>query len=342
MKPVIKYFLFATMLVAGTMAEAATITPSSKYETRKVISDKFDAVRTNTAIDIYYTVGPQDIEIYAPENLLPYIKVSILGSEIRVGYTENMNIRGKHKAYVKISSPDVKKFTAASAGDVIIKSPIKQLDKTVELITLSAGDVKALDIQAKVVALRTNSAGDIDTKAITCGELSIIVNSAGDVETGNIVAKTIANVKTNSAGDIFIPELIAGTSASVKANSAGTIKINQLSAPDATIASNSAGNITVTNIKANNVSAYTGSVGKISLSGICSKASLAANCAGDVKASQLKALDVIANTNGNSNISCWAIKSLNAKQVGFTGEIRYKGDPVNLILESKNNRVKPL
>lgn len=117
MKFSLEYILLTTILLGiAATASAVTIVPSSKYVTRKVNTGDFTAVRTNTAIDIVYTVGPRSIEVYAPDNLIPYIKVSLSDSEIRVNYSENMTINGSHKSYVKISAPAVSRFTTGSAA----------------------------------------------------------------------------------------------------------------------------------------------------------------------------------------------------------------------------------
>ena len=152
----LKSIAIALMAFGALAAQGADVTPSNRYITRKVNSGAFTAIRTNTSLDIVYTVGPRDIEIYAPDNLMPYIQVAIKGSELIVSYKENMNIHGSHKSHIKISAPDVNKFTTASAGDIDIKSPIRLNNQTVEMRVLSAGDITAKAIEASEIRLQTN------------------------------------------------------------------------------------------------------------------------------------------------------------------------------------------
>ena len=169
-------------------------------------------------------MGPRDIEIYAPDNLMPYIQVAIKGSELIVSYKENMNIHGSHKSHIKISAPDVNKFTTASAGDIDIKSPIRLNNQTVEMRVLSAGDITAKAIEASEIRLQTNSAGDIETGSLKAENVFLMVNSAGDIETENVTARNKASVSVNSAGDVDVPEIVAGGMVSLSTNSAGDIK----------------------------------------------------------------------------------------------------------------------
>lgn len=335
MKSILRPFLLLLLLVAGSsLADGATVTPSKKYVTRKVTSGAFDAVRTNTSLDIIYTVGPRDIEIYAPDNLMPYIQVTLKGSEIIVNYKENMTIKSSHNSYVKISAPDVVRFTAGSAGNIKIKSDIRLKNDKVELSALSAGDIEAMNIEADEVNIRVNSAGDIETGNIKGNYVSLIVNSAGDIETRNIAATKEAKIITNSAGDISVPEVFAGADINVFTNSAGDIEIGEASAPDISLGTNSAGYIKIKSVKATNVAANVNSAGDISLSGICSTASFASGSAGCIYARGLKATNVAATTRGVGHIECHALKSLSANRFS-AGKIRYAGNPSNVIIQDK-------
>lgn len=338
----LKSIAIALMAFGALAAQGADVTPSNRYITRKVNSGAFTAIRTNTSLDIVYTVGPRDIEIYAPDNLMPYIQVAIKGSELIVSYKENMNIHGSHKSHIKISAPDVNKFTTASAGDIDIKSPIRLNNQTVEMRVLSAGDITAKAIEASEIRLQTNSAGDIETGSLKAENVFLMVNSAGDIETENVTARNKATVSVNSAGDVEVPEIVAGGMVSLSTNSAGDIKITTVSAPSASISTNSSGDIRVSELKADDVSASSGSSGNINLSGVCSSASLSARSVGDVNAKGLKAKDVDASVSSSGNVTCYAVNSLLARR-SSVGEIRYAGNPSTVKIESnRKDGVRPL
>lgn len=328
------------ILASGLCASALDITPSSKYVTRKVTSGPFNAVRTNTAIDLIYTNGPQDITIYAPDNLMKYIKVSIKGKEIVVSYSENLSIKGKVNVQARISSPDVVQFTSGSSGDIIIKSNLERKGKEVQLIALSAGDIKASKIDAETVTLRTNSAGDIKTGDIKADYVNITTNSAGDIETGNIAAREKAEIKTNSAGDIELEQVYVGDKLSIAANSAGEIEIDDASAENITIHANSSGSIEIDKCKSTNLSAYCNSVGDVEIAGICENASLSTNSSGNIKARNLKATNITATVRSIGNVECHPLKSLTGNSPG-NGKIRYAGKPSTISVTSSKNGVVP-
>lgn len=330
MKFSLKYILLPALLLCLTATvTAATIVPSSKYVTRKVNSGDFTAVCTNTAIDIIYTVGPRSIEVYAPDNLINYIKVSLSDSEIRVNYSESMTINGSHKSYVKISAPVVSRFTTNSAGKITIDSPLTLKDSSVELKANSAGNIKAKAIDARTMTLKTNSAGNIETANLKADEIKIIANSAGNIKTGNIIAANSAKIVTNSAGNITVPEVVAGRQVSVNVNSVGKVNVSAMSAPTVEFHTNSAGNINIDKIEATSVSAASNSVGNITVNGICRNAELTTRSSGKIDASGLKANAVEANVNGTGGISCWAIEEIKGARRG-NGELKYKGKPLKI------------
>lgn len=338
----IKAIALAATIVFGVLeAAAVSITPSNRYTTRTVSVGAFDAVRTNTSIDIEYTVGPRKVEVYAPDNLSQYIQVALKGTELVVNYKENMNIKGSHKSYVKVSAPDVTRFTSGSSGNITIKSTIKQKGKTVELNVLSAGDIKALNIEAADIKLRTNSSGDIDTGTLKADNVSLLVNSAGDIETKTITARKQAKLIVNSSGDIEVPEVVAGEDVSMISNSAGDVEAGAVSTPMVSINANSSGNVSVSSLKADDVKATSNSTGNVDISGICSMAVLTAKSSGNIKAHKLKAKDVSARTSSAGNITCHALEMLDARRTN-SGTIRYTGDPTTVKIDSpREEGIKP-
>lgn len=316
--------------------EAETITPSKKYVTRKVDADDFTSIRVNSFVDVEYTVGSRSVEIYAPDNIIDYIKVAVDGGELSIGYKEDMNINGKHQSCVKVSAPKVCNFTTASAGDISIKSPIRLKNDEVNFKTLSAGNIKSLSIEALSVKLTVNSAGDIKTGSIKADKVILSSNSAGDIETGEIIAKKEALLSSNSAGDIEASEVVAGEKVSVKANSAGDVEVSSINAPAAILAANSTGDVEVKSLTVTNVMARSNSLGKVVVSGNCDTADLASNSLGDINASCLKANHTIAKTGSTGCVTCQALQSLTATRHG-KGTIKWTGNPSEVTIDDPDN-----
>lgn len=302
MKTSLRTFILSIMAFAGAAgALAATVRPSDKYVTREVKTGDFDALRTSTSLDIVYTTGPRKVEIYAPDNLIEYIDVEVYGKALHVNYKENMNIQGSHKSCVIVSAPAVRDFMTTSSGDIIIKSPISLKDGNIAMNTTSAGDIKALSINAKGVALGISSAGDIVAQDILADVVDISIISSGDIEIKEVVAATKVNANTSSAGDI---------------------RIGEISAPTVSLGSSSSGDIR-TVVKAGNADISANSSGNVSVSGICSVAKLISASSGSVDARNLKAAVVNAHVSSSGDIYCWALKQLTGRCLG-SGSIRYK------------------
>lgn len=125
----------------------------------------FNAISTSSSVDVIYTQssGGQDVEIYAPDNLVDYIDVRVEGGVLKVGFKSprnNFSINGKHKKEVRVSAPAVNSLKASSSGDIIIKNGLKTSGK---------------------VTVKASSSGDVTGSAISCDDFAATANSSGDV-----------------------------------------------------------------------------------------------------------------------------------------------------------------
>ncbi len=324
-----KYIAAAILAFIAIVAQAATITPSKNYVTRTLKIGAFTALRTNTSIDIEYTVGPQSVKLYAPDNLADYVRVTLADGELKVGYSEDMNIRGSHKTRLIVSAPNVVKFTTASSGDIEIKSDISQPAQNVDLTVLSAGDIDALNIKANNIKLHTNSAGDIEVKNLTAVSIDLYSNSAGDIEARDLKATKDIKLYVNSAGDIEVNKAYAANQLEMYINSAGDISVAEASAEEVKAFTNSSGDIKVTSVDATSVIAAANSAGDVTLSGIADKAKLESTSHGSINAKGLKAISVTAKVSSIGNITCYPLQSLDATRLSV-GKIRYANTPTNL------------
>lgn len=331
MNKITSRFLILALFIAGVnfMAAAITIKPSSNYKTQAVKCSEFSAVCTNTSIDIIYNVGKTKVEVYAPDNVLPYIEIAVCEDELRVNYKGDMTFIGQHKTHVLITAPAVTRFKTNSSGDIKIKDDISLKGKDIELLVNSAGDIEARNIEGRNVTLRTNSAGDIKTESIKANQIKLLCNSAGNIETDVLTAKTDVTVNANSAGDVKTPTIVAGDDVKIHANSAGDIKVDAVLSEKLGLYANSAGDIKVNDVKSTTVTVATNSAGNITVSGICATASMVSNLTGNIKAGDLRAKTVSATVNSLGDISCQALESIQIRKYGH-GKVTYTGNPTNV------------
>ena len=64
------------------------IKPSKKYVTKKVEIKNINSISASTSVDVVYTQsqGKAYAEVYAPDNIIPYIKVQQSGNKLKVNY----------------------------------------------------------------------------------------------------------------------------------------------------------------------------------------------------------------------------------------------------------------
>lgn len=325
-----KYIAAAILAFIAVVAQAATVYPSKNYVTRTLKIGAFTALRTNTSIDIEYTVGPQSVKLYVPDNIADYVKVTLADGELKVSYTEDMQIMGSHKTRLIVSAPDVVRFTTASAGDINIKSNISQKNKNVELTVLSAGDIDALNINANKITLQTSSAGDIEVNDLSAASIELYSNSAGDIEAHDIKATYNIQLYVNSAGDIDVNKAYSGNTLRAYDNSAGDIDITVASAEEVSTFATSYGDIKISTVEATSVEAAANSIGNVTLGGIADKATFEATSHGSINAKGLKAISITAKNSGLGNITCYPLQLLDATRLSV-GKILYANTPTNLI-----------
>ena len=312
MKKTVSTLLLALTLVVGSTAATScgvgghtvVVRPSSRYVTQRVNLTYVNAITTSSSVDVIYhqTTGAPYAEIYAPDNVAPYIKVEQSGQQLNVGIRHKdgngLSIQGKCDLEVRVYAPEVTSFTSQSSGDIHIKGPLK----TSQRLRLSA-----------------NSSGDIDALSIECGEADFRAQSSGDIEIEHLVCAG-GHLKAASSGDCKIERLDCAGTLSVHAASSGDCKIDQLRC-------------------SGDVTAATSSSADIYLSGTCRNADLSASSAGSIFAKDLQAVDVNASVSSAGSIECWPSGTLSTS-VSSGGEIRYKGQPKNIT--GKIRGVRPL
>lgn len=312
-----RIFILLTIFITSLAASAhVDITPSSNYVTHTVPVNfsRISRLETKTAIDIEYTDAPtQKVQIYAPENLAKYVRVSHEGTTLSVSYNQSISIHGNCTVKIMVSAPDVTSFVTYSSGDILIKNSFNRSGKTVSLTTSSAGDIKGYNITAQQINLKTNSAGDIRLSTIKCNSASLYTNSSGDIRVDNITASSVS-VQCNSAGDIYTNKIVCNQ-LSAASQSAGDVNIAGANCEYVSAISSSSGDVKISGITASIVEARSGSAGDIILSGMCNNAELSASSSSDIIASSLKAKTVKATTNSSvSSISCYAIERFEANK----------------------------
>ena len=223
------------------------IVPSKNYITQKVKVDNFEGISTSSSIDVKYTqtTGSTDVEIYAPDNLMEFVKLEVEGGMLKIYfYSEEtgkgINIKDKHDTEVRIAAPAVHALQASSSGDILLMNGL-QCEEEVSLSASSSGDIKGGNILCKALETEASSSGDIELENVECTSLVTEASSAGDISIGDVKAETV-NVEASSSGDVSLSGVCR--SAKFESSSAGDIEADELKAEHVIAKASSAGDIT--------------------------------------------------------------------------------------------------
>ena len=223
------------------------IVPSKNYITQKVKVDNFEGIQTSTSIDVVYTqtTGETDVEIYAPDNLMEYVKVESDGGMLKIFFEskekgKSLNIKGKHETKVYISAPVVHTLLASSSGDIFLKNGL-QYEGKVRIEASSSGDIEGSTIVCETLNAESSSSGDIELEKVECTSLMAEASSAGDVSIKNLKAETVS-AEASSSGDVTLKGVCH--SAKLEASSAGDIEADGLKAEKVVANASSSGDVT--------------------------------------------------------------------------------------------------
>ena len=244
--------LLAMAMFASTITSCAvsseTIVPSKNYVTKKVKVDRFDGISTATSIDVVYTQtsGNPDVEVYAPDNLMEYVRVEVENGMLKVYFQSKekphngISIRGKHETEVRVSAPALHAFRASSSGDIVLKNGLRT-NGQVSMKSSSSGDIEGGEVVCDELIASASSSGDVLLTKVTCTSLDADASSSGDVTIKDLKAETV-EADASSSGDVILSGECR--SANLSASSSGDVEAKHLKADKVVAGASSAGDVT--------------------------------------------------------------------------------------------------
>lgn len=222
------------------------IKPSKKYVTKKVEIKNINSISASTSVDVVYTQsqGKAYAEVYAPDNIIPYIKVQQSGNKLKVNYDfpkgKSLSIQGKYVCEVRVFAPEVTDFSTSSSSDIKFANGLKT-HKDVTLNTSSSGDITIDNITCHMLSLSTSSSGDMKINTARCNETDIKSSSSGDCEIESLSCRGTVKATTSSSGDISLSGKCED--ANYSAQSGGNIYAKSLKSKNVTASATSGGDI---------------------------------------------------------------------------------------------------
>ena len=236
--------------------------PSKNYVTEKVSISDIEAIRSSSSVDVVYTQAPGTpyAEIYAPDNIVPIVKVEQDGKDLKIGFKSNTSIQGRYKCEVRVFAPEVTSFSTSSASDITLANGLKT-SKPVTLKASSSGDIDASSVQCGDLSMTTSSSGDIKVGTIACGMLALDTQSSGDIKVTSATC-TGADIESSSAGDCIVRQMACSGDVKASTSSSSDIKLAG-TCRNATFSASSAGSIYAKDLLAKDVEARASSAGDI-------------------------------------------------------------------------------
>lgn len=251
------------LTVSGCYAGGRNVVkPSKNYVTEKVSISDIEAIKSSSSVDVVYTQasGTPYAEIYAPDNIVPLIKVEQDGKTLRIGFKSNTSINGRYKCEVRVFAPEVTSFSTSSSSDITLANGLKT-SKPVTLKASSSGDIDASSLACGDLSMTTSSSGDIKIGTITCGMLSLDTQSSGDIKVTSAQC-TGATIDSSSSGDCIVAEMACSGDVKASTSSSSDIKLAG-TCRNASFSASSAGGIYAKDLLAKDVEARASSAGDV-------------------------------------------------------------------------------
>lgn len=184
---------------------AHTIQPSKNYQTEKRSLGDIREVSTLSSIDVVYhqTSGSPYAEIYASDNVMPYVVLKESKGELRVYYQDGTSIQGENRCRVDVYAPSVSRFTTMASGDISIPKGLK-IQGDIRFQTNASGDIECPAVQCSSFQSEINVSGDMTVHKAVCQHAALTINASGDLMVPNLQCQEVVTATVNASGDMVI------------------------------------------------------------------------------------------------------------------------------------------
>ena len=150
---------------------------SGNRKTEKRTLAAFKSVEASGAFEVNVVCQQsQTFEIEGDDNLLPIIKTDVNDGNLRIH--SDTQYSASRPIAIRISMPDLEKYTSAGAGDVHV-SAVK--NNRLVLSNTGAANIEASG-ETKFVEIGTSGAGNIETENLRAERAKVSVSGAANVE----------------------------------------------------------------------------------------------------------------------------------------------------------------
>ena len=194
------------------------IIPSENVITQEYTFSEYENIETESAFTIYlnFSDTEESIVVESNENLFQYIEVTKSSDNLKIGFRENISIKGSATLKAYITTKNIKGFSASGASRFIVDDAIETDDVTVFLSGASqfAGELSVESLKADMSGA---SLMDLEGETVSCD-----ITASGASSVGNFDFST-GYLKVNFSGASSASLTVTGEM-DVSASGASTIR----------------------------------------------------------------------------------------------------------------------
>lgn len=202
-----KKILFMSAILAALCAcivyAATPVTPSKNKETKSYNITNFDELKVSCVYDVEFeqtTSNSWSVEVTAPQNVLPYLKVSRRGDCLILSVDRSLSLTKGYEIKAKIKAPALTEIDMSGASS-FTASKINNAGRKLEVELSGASDFTVKEIIASKVEFDASGASNVKVSALTAGEMEADASGASDIEIGNIKVDN-AEIEASGASDV--------------------------------------------------------------------------------------------------------------------------------------------
>ena len=128
-----------TIVLAGFILNACDnvkdIIPSDNVITQEYTFSGYENIETESAFTVYveFSDTEESIVVESNENLFQYIEVTEVSNTLKIGFQDNISIKGSAILKAYITTKNIKGYSASGASRIIVEDEINTDDATVFL-----------------------------------------------------------------------------------------------------------------------------------------------------------------------------------------------------------------
>lgn len=212
--------LLVSMMVLGSCQDffGRKIRGNGHIKTESRTTDAFNGVRVSGAIDVYVRQDSiRAVRVEADENLQQYVEVGTDGNMLEIHPRHGINLRPTRSIRVYVSGPDLSRFNASGACDIIGENKITSPGDL--RVSLSGACDAKLEINAPRADISISGAGSVTLKGET-RDLRVDGSGSTDIKCFELMAENV-NVDISGAGNA---EVFASVKLDVEVSGAADVR----------------------------------------------------------------------------------------------------------------------